>query len=178
MNIKAIYYPSSIEPVYREHEFGDLYESLWVNKYRDIYNRLVDELEGGFDPGDENGDRTIVWKLFVPHGRTDADIENPFVWKTHKGITYYPEQMETPHLFYSVRMLFNNVVPAPYRVGEFKSYPDIKTWSPGYLYAAMYALASELFNREDLDSDLADQLEEIKLNAAWLYRVLKVRNGI
>lgn len=87
-----------------------------------------------------------------------------FMWLTHKGEAYYPSEMATPHLFYSLRMLWNNTVPPVFRVGKFKRYKDIPTWSRDYVKLAIDELARELGTRDDLDIDIQDQLNDILAN--------------
>lgn len=72
-----------------------------------------------------------------------------FVWRTHKGVDMRPCDMATPHLFYSLRMIWNNVVPPAFRVGKFKRYNDVGEWTDVYLEQATNALLTELLTRED-----------------------------
>lgn len=122
---------------------------------RKIYKELV---RGGDEPSPS----------WLPIIRPDDE----FTWVTHKGQMYEVSEMATPHLFYSLRMLFNHVVPPVFRVlgaGEtMKRYDDVKYWSPDYQHDALEALSHELESRDDLDDALRYQFEDIKQNAAAL----------
>lgn len=101
----------------------------------------------------------------------DRDAEHDFIWHTHKGEALYPDEMATPHLFYSLRMVFNHVVPPVFRVlgpleRDMKRYNDVRNWSDEYKTAAITELSRELDTRNDLDPELQHQYDDIKLNAA------------
>lgn len=80
----------------------------------------------------------------------------PFLWISHKGEAHYVTDMATPHLFYSLRMLWNNTVPPAFRVGKFKRYSDIPNWSKDYVQRAINELSTELAARSDLDTEVSD----------------------
>lgn len=92
------------------------------------------------------------------------DLINEFVWVTHKGGRHRVSDMATPHLFYSLRMVFNHSVPPVFRIGKLKRYDDVSDWSPTYRAEAIAALAKELETRDDLDTDLAAEFEDMKAN--------------
>jgi hypothetical protein len=178
--ITAIYYPTDNNPHYRVCEH-DCRPRVWrKSPYKGPKrNSYVEYLKGIFscNPHHESQDYGPQTPLdleddvldYIPHQpRTIADIQTPFVWRTHKGSEMVPADMATPHLFYTIRMLFNNVVTADYRVGGFKSYPEIDSWSPEYIYQALYELNQELQTRDDLDFGLACQYAGITLNSAEL----------
>jgi hypothetical protein len=109
------------------------------------------------------------------------DKPYPFKWITRDYELLLPSDMATPHLFYALRMMFNNVVPPAFRVGvvsgvkegphQFKRYADIPTWTTEYLYEAAYELTKELLTRDDLKS-VDDQLGDLCVNAWFIYEVL------
>jgi hypothetical protein len=92
-----------------------------------------------------------------------------FVWRSHRGHNYFPDEMATPHVFYALRMLWNHSVPAALRVtdagGHFKRYRDIPHWNYEYRNLAMRELTDELSTRTDLERDLKDQFDDIASNA-------------
>lgn len=96
---------------------------------------------------------------------TDGD----FLWVTHKGDVYLLADMATPHLFYSLRMLYNHSVPPVFRVvgpGEsMKRYNDVPDWDAEYRTTALRELASELNSRDDLDDKLQQQYDDIIANS-------------
>jgi hypothetical protein len=96
--------------------------------------------------------------------------QSGFVWVTHKGARLYPCDMATPHLFYSLRMVFNHSVPPVFRVlgpgEEMNRYRDVPYWTADYRREALTQLTAELDSRDDLDEPLRDQLADIKSNCA------------
>lgn len=96
--------------------------------------------------------------------------DGPFIWITHKGAALLPSEMATPHLFYSLRMIFNHSVPPVFRVvgagEEMKRYRDVPHWNADYRTEALTQLTAELDSRDDLDETLRDQLADIKSNCA------------
>lgn len=130
----------------------------------DITGELIDD--DPFEAGDD----------IYPQPTSQFTEPDPdqFVWISHSGREYYPQDMASMHLFYALRMLFNNTCPAAFRVGKFKRYRDIAEWSPSYRQAAGLALTEELMNRDDLDlkvtdsetgDTILDQLMDIDSNA-------------
>jgi hypothetical protein len=106
-------------------------------------------------------------------GRTEGDaLRVPFLWRTHAGVLWRVSDMDTNHLFNTVRMLHNNTVPPAFRVlcpdtGDFIRYPDIKSWDEFYFEEAYAILRNELDSR-DLEASLANQLKDIDANREYL----------
>lgn len=94
-----------------------------------------------------------------------------FVWITHKRKLMRPRNMATPHLFYTVRMLFNHSVAPCFRVGQFIRYKDVPTWTLQYKRAAAVAMLTELSKREDLDSEDQHELDDMNENAQVMRRL-------
>ncbi len=57
-------------------------------------------------------------------GRPDADsLDNGgFHWRTNEGVYLRPDQMETLHLFHTVRLLWNHTVPAKHHLTPFRQW--------------------------------------------------------
>lgn len=91
-----------------------------------------------------------------------------FVYRSHNGKQYNVTDMATPHLFYSLRMIFNHTVPPAFRVlrpGEqMRRYLDVPFWTDEYRRNAVEAFVAELENRDDLDEDLAAQYADMQAN--------------
>lgn len=89
------------------------------------------------------------WKW---RSRTDGDVE--------------PAAMETRHLFYTLRMVWNHTMPGHMTVGR-----NVKRWSfgarhsPQYLQEAVVQIGAELLQRDDLAPWMREELEEM---AYWL----------
>lgn len=50
--------------------------------------------------------------------RSKPLAKRTFKWRTAEGEWIAPEKMETRHLFYTLRMIWNHSVPAELRVGQ------------------------------------------------------------
>lgn len=148
---------------------GKLAETLGSEELAERYfptGKFADEndLRGGPlypQPSDAAKDlRSVLERTetSIDHNWRDGIGANPlapFLWINHKGEAQYPRDMATPHLYYSLRMLWNNTVPPAFRVGKFKRYNDIAGWSRDYVKRAIDELSRELSNR-DLDLELSD----------------------
>ena len=71
-------------------------------------------------------------------------------WRTHQGEHVLPSEMETGHLVYSLRMVFNHTVPEEFRVPGGKRWADIDHWPADYLRASVKHLMEEAIKRKDL----------------------------
>lgn len=92
-----------------------------------------------------------------------------FVWRSHDGKQYNLSDMATPHIFYSLRMIYNHTVAPAFRVlrpGETMNfYPDVPHWDADYRREACDAFVAELDERDDLPEDLERQYADMKANA-------------
>jgi hypothetical protein len=126
---RAYYYPTLEE--FHEHQR--------VCRERQIQNDFADNLPP--KPG--------LTQAILEECYRELQKSAGFVWRSHKGVDYRVTDMATPHLFYSLRMIWNNVVPPAFRVGKFKRYNDVGEWTDVYLEQATNALLTELLTRED-----------------------------
>lgn len=85
-------------------------------------------------------------------------------WRDRLGNAHYPHEMETRHLFHTLKMVWNNFMPAHQRVGSVKLYRFGSAYTEDYLRDAVMQIGSELFRRE-LTAYQRQILEEM---AAWL----------
>lgn len=96
------------------------------------------------------------------------DNPHEFVWVSHNGSRRRISEMASPHIFYSLRMIFNHSVPPAFRVlrpGEtMNRYSDVPHWTPAYRQAAVNAFTRELCSRDDLEPDLQAQFDDMKAN--------------
>jgi hypothetical protein len=73
-------------------------------------------------------------------------------WRDRKGNMWLPGDMETRHLFYTVRMIWNHAVDPDMRVGEniiLYNFPDVYTVQ--YVRTAVAILGKELLTRDDME---------------------------
>jgi hypothetical protein len=98
----------------------------------------------------------------------------PFRWGTHRGDTFQPFEMAAEHLYYAVRMLFNNTVPPVFRVGQSRPHREVRGWSAAYLYTAAFSLTSELISRiDELPAQLQDEFLDLAANALVLESLIQ-----
>jgi hypothetical protein len=101
----------------------------------------------------------------------------PFMWITHDNRAFYPKEMASSHIYHSIRMMFNNIMPPALRVDVadgFRRWPDVKYWSWGYLETAIYELTRELMGREDYILYRND-VEDMMFNADLYLRLTERR---
>lgn len=67
-------------------------------------------------------------------------------------------EMETSHLFFSIRMIFNGIVPEKLRIPNTKYYPQIKRQDPKGLREVILQMMAELTQRDDLQTWMLRQL--------------------
>ncbi len=103
----------------------------------------------------------------------DPSLTQEFRWVPRKGDSIRPKDMSTQHLFYALRMMFNNVVAPVFRIDpdNFIRYSDIRGWPLPYLQRASMELLKEIDRRGDLESPLKEQLDDLILNAELLERL-------
>ena len=75
-------------------------------------------------------------------------VRKPFVWRTQDGERLTPQEMSTPHLFYTLRMIWNHFMPEDARIEPYKRYGINMTQD--YLEQAIVSIGEELSTREDL----------------------------
>ena len=103
----------------------------------------------------------------------NPSLSQEFRWVPRKGDSIRPRDMSTQHLFYALRMMFNNVVAPVFRIDpdNFIRYSDIRGWPLPYLQRASMELLKEIDRRGDLESPLKEQLDDLILNAELLERL-------
>jgi hypothetical protein len=95
------------------------------------------------------------------------DIAKRFMWKDRENGFHFPSSMETRHLFYTLRMIWNHTMPADARITPYQAYSFGPFYTRQYLITAIAELARELASRADLRSDLKPQLQAM---LDWLSR--------
>lgn len=89
----------------------------------------------------------------------------PFKWRDAEGDFWSPADMETRHVFYTVRMIWNHAVPEDMRVGRnVRLYRFGKFYTHAYMKAAVLNLGKEVLTRNDL---LPSQRRELGQIAAY-----------
>lgn len=80
-----------------------------------------------------------------------------FRWQTMDGQILTPPEMETTHLFYVIRMVYNHTVPPALRLpgGHWK---EAEEWTPETKRRILIEMIKELAKRDDLPFALDVQL--------------------
>lgn len=89
--------------------------------------------------------------------------QNPFKWKTQKGEFVSIVDMETSHLFYTLRMIWNHSMPKEAQVGDnIRKYQFSSYYTSKYTMQACYYILLELDSRTDLPVNLTFQFNQMK----------------
>ena len=84
----------------------------------------------------------------------------PFFWRDRHGVRHLPSRMETRHLFYTLRMIWNNTMPANARLpGNLYSFGP--TYTREYMLGAIASIVPELAKREDMTIEWRQQLQRM-----------------
>ena len=95
--------------------------------------------------------------------RTAAGAQ-PFLWRDRTGFFHRADEMHTRHLFYTLRMIWNNTMPEQCRLPG-NLYVFGPSYSRAYLISAIRPLALELSKRKDMTEEWKLQLQKM---IAWL----------
>lgn len=91
---------------------------------------------------------------------TKNEIARPFIWRDRHGEHHLPAHMETRHLFYTLRMIWNNTMPASARLpGNLYSFGP--TYTREYMLSAIVAIVPELATRKNMASEWRRQLQHM-----------------
>lgn len=97
----------------------------------------------------------------VPRIRTNVPVGG-WQWRDKDGQFHYPANMPTRHLFYTLRMIWNNFMPSEARVGSVNLYEFGRFYSRAYLADSIYRIAEELAKRDDMNADWSAQLAAMR----------------
>lgn len=94
-----------------------------------------------------------------------GEVARGWRWRTAKEGDVLPAEMETRHVFYTLRMIWNNTVPEHMEVGVD---PIYYRWGPrhprSYLLEAVRHLGRELSTRQDMTPEWQRELAQM---ASW-----------
>jgi hypothetical protein len=97
----------------------------------------------------------------LPALRFDTPPAPQWRWRASGGAMLLPSEMVTAHLFHTLRMIWNNTMPAYARVGAVKLYSFSPRYDRRYMTDAIGHLGNELFRRDDLVPQLQAELEQM-----------------
>lgn len=78
------------------------------------------------------------------------ELSNQFRWRTNGGPELLPQEMDTHHLYYTLRMIWNHTVPAKHHFPCYRRYTFDPSYTKDYLLQAIPALLEELSKRTDI----------------------------
>ena len=100
------------------------------------------------------------------HGAAGAGVglTPPWRWRERNGMAYHlPQEMETRHLFYTLRMTWNNYMPDHMRVGRrVKLYNFGPYYTNVYMMQAVICIGAELFERNDIDLMWQTEIDQMR----------------
>lgn len=88
-------------------------------------------------------------------------LELPFQWRDQKGIFHSIDRMETRHIFFVLRMIWNHSAPNNMKIFPYKQYRFGDFYSKEYIKKAIKAMLPELASRSDLTSYYKNCLSHI-----------------
>jgi hypothetical protein len=95
----------------------------------------------------------LILRTFIER-RTE--IDTTWRWRDRHGERHAPDQMETRHIFHTLKMIWNNMVPREYHVGHnVRLYNFGPHYTKDYMVQAVYQMGHQLAKR----SLTAEQME-------------------
>lgn len=85
-------------------------------------------------------------------------VIKPFRWRDRKGNFHYVTDMDSRHLFYTVRMIWNHSAPENVKLKPYKKYNFSKFYSNKYMANAIRCMTKELSLRDDLNEIWVNEL--------------------
>lgn len=93
------------------------------------------------------------------------EIAKKFKWRTQQNEWLLPSEMETRHLYYTLRMIYNHSMPSDVRLYPYKQYRfDPNIYTKEYITEAIRNLSYELATRNDIKEEWNLDLMKIFLN--------------
>lgn len=86
-------------------------------------------------------------------------IEKIWQWRDKRGFFYCPYDMQTRHLFYTFRMIWNHSMPDEVRIKPYQHYVFSSFYTPEYMKEAIRFMGHELFKRTDIKPQWRNELD-------------------
>jgi len=91
-----------------------------------------------------------LWDRVTTIPRVDRfPIDSNFLWQTMEGELLRLPEMQTTHIWNSLKMIWNHRVASPYKIIPYKEYKGIEEWSADHTKWTVLNLYNELMNRSD-----------------------------
>lgn len=131
--------------------------------------------ENPFNNAADNSDLMEIRTVATEEGVMDIDN---FRWRTKdRGVMLKPSEMDTKHVFFTLRMIYNNSVPDTYRHQPVRIYKFDDFYTDEYMALACRAMIIELSRRNDLTSYFHRSLGFMRGNLNKLFETRKISNG-
>lgn len=91
-------------------------------------------------------------------------------WRDRNGRWFFPSDMETRHVFHTIKMIWNNFMPDHMAFSDARFYHFGPTYSLGYLKMALVNLWAELEKRNNLTWG---QLNQLEIMRRWMRGMAK-----
>lgn len=95
----------------------------------------------------------------VATNSNNTQVQTNFRWRDRTGEFHNPKDMHTRHLFFTLRMIWNNTLPESARLPNANLYTFGKFYTKIYLVTAIKELTKELVKRKDMKQEWKDQLQ-------------------
>jgi len=106
--------------------------------------------------------------------RTRAYPVDPnFRWVCMDTRVMHPCEMQTSHLFNSIKMIWNHKTPAAWRIQPYTEYKGVRKWGNKETKYAIKNLMCELMNRSDLTPGMIDAIKKMHSHFNELKLLLK-----
>jgi hypothetical protein len=104
--------------------------------------------------------------------------DRAFKWQDRTGGMHAPERMETRHVFFTLRMIWNHSAPERLKLKPFRRYTSFGAhYSPDYMHRAVRALIAEASRRDDLRPEWAAELRWMVERAAEFTTTRMIEEG-
>jgi hypothetical protein len=97
---------------------------------------------------------------------SETPLSWPFRWRSAGGQMRTPAEMETRHLFYTIRMIWNHSMPEDALLRPFQAYTFGTPYTEDYMRRAIKALFPVLMGRADIEPKFRAQIEFMRLYLA------------
>lgn len=106
--------------------------------------------------------------MTLPTTKPSTDVKPPFKWRTGGGVFIAPADMETRHLYFTVRMIWNHTVPEQFKLRPFNEYIFPPIYTTEFMAEALKHMLCELAVRKDLPEHWAQNLNYMVKTASQI----------
>lgn len=79
-----------------------------------------------------------------------SHITPAFKWRDRTGNFHKVSEMETRHLYYTLRMIWNHTMPEEVKLKPYNAYDFSPFYTAEYMTEAIHHIGTELFKRTDI----------------------------